>query len=183
MINGFIPGRTEMLIDEFLPEFDFDETHNLAIRASAESVYRVLNEVDFSESWLIRWLFRLRGLPAESVTLKEMRKLRFETLGETVNQEILLGLAGRFWTPNGDLKKIDARNFRGFNEAGYAKAVWNFSLDETDGDTNLTTETRIKCLDTASRRSFGFYWTFIRPFSGLIRKEMLRTIKRKAEAV
>jgi hypothetical protein len=47
----------------------------------------------------------------------------------------------------------------------------------------LTTETRIKCLDNESRRSFGFYWMFIQPFSGLIRMEMLRAIKRKAELV
>ncbi len=110
-----------------------------------------------------------------------MRKLRFETLGETANKEILLGLAGRFWTLNGDLKKIDAGSFKEFDEAGYAKAVWNFSVDETNDSTYLTTETRIKCLDTESRKSFGFYWTFIRPFSGLTRVEMLKTIKRKAE--
>lgn len=99
-----------------------------------------------------------------------------------VNKEVLLGLAGRFWKLSGDLRKIDARSFKEFDERGYAKTVWNFSLDETGGETNLTTETRIKCLDAESRRSFGFYWTVIRPFSGLIRMEMLKIIKRKAEA-
>jgi hypothetical protein len=170
-----------MLIDLFLPEYDFSETHDVKIRASAENVFRALNEVDLCESTIVRWLFRLRGLPTEKTTLREMHKMRFETLGEEENKEILLGLAGRFWTLMGDLKKINSDNFREFNEKGFAKAVWNFSLDASGGETRLTTETRIKCLDAESRKSFGFYWTFIQPFSGLIRKEMLKTIKKKAE--
>ena len=157
--------------------------HDIAIRANAGNVYRALNEVDFSKSLIVRWLFRLRGLPTEKITLRSLRKLRFETLGETFDKELLLGLAGRFWTIGGDLKKIDAESFKKFDEAGYAKTVWNFSLDEANGQTNLKTETRIKCLDLESRRSFGRYWMFIRPFSGLIRKEMLKLVKLRAEAV
>jgi hypothetical protein len=79
---------------------------------------------------------------------------------------------------------VNAENFKAFDKSGYAKAVWNFSIDADgpeDEVTRLTTETRIKCLDEGSRRSFGFYWTFVQPFSGLIRMEMLKTIKRKAE--
>lgn len=168
-----------MLIDSFLPAYDFSETHDIRIRATAEKVFRALNEVDMRESPIVRWLVFLRGISTEKMTLREMRL--FETLGVNKNRELLLGLAGRFWTLRGDLQKIDAGNFREFNEKGFAKAVWNFSLDEADGETNLTTETRIACTDAESRRNFGFYWTFIQPFSGLIRKEMLKTIKRKAE--
>lgn len=170
-----------MLIDEFLPDYDFSETHHIEISAGAAEIFRALNEVDLCESTVIRWLFRLRGLPTEKITLRELRRIRFEILGENENRELLLGLAGRFWTITGDLRKIDARNFREFDEKGFAKAVWNFSLDQTKDKTHLTTETRVKCLDAASRKSFGFYWTLIKPFSALIRKEMLKTIKRKAE--
>lgn len=170
-----------MLIDSFLPEYDFSETHDIKIRATAETVFRVLSEVDVCESPIIRWLFRLRGIPAGKMTLREMRRMRFETLGETKNQELLLGLAGKFWTLTGNLQKVSSSDFRAFDETGFAKAVWDFSLNETGGETLLTTETRIKCTDAESRRKFNFYWTFIQPFSGLIRNEMLRTIRRKAE--
>ena len=170
-----------MLIDSFLPEYDFSETHDIKIRATTEKVFRVANEIDLCESAVVRWLFRLRGLPTAKMTLREMRWMRFEILGERENRELLLGIAGRFWTIRGDLRKINAGNFREFDEKGFAKAVWDFSLDEADGETRLTTETRIKCLDAESRRNFGFYWTFIQPFSALIRKEILKTIKRKAE--
>lgn len=170
-----------MLIDEFMPKYDFSETHDIKIRASAENVFRALNEVDLCESPIIRGLFLLRGLPTEKMTLREMRKMRFETLGEEENEEILLGLAGKFWTLAGNLQKVDSSNFREFDEKGFAKAVWNFSLAESKEQTRLTTETRIKCLDAESRKKFGFYWIFIQPFSAWIRKEMLKTIKRKAE--
>ena len=170
-----------MLIDEFLPEYDFSEAHVIKIQAVPEKIFRVLNEVDICESVVIRWLFRLRGMPTGKVTLRELRRLRFETLGKRENRELLLGLAGRFWTPSGNLQKINADNFRKFNEKGFAKAVWNFSIEEKPGGSRLTTETRIKCADAESRRKFSLYWSFIQPFSGLIRGEMLKLIKRKAE--
>ena len=171
-----------MLIDEFLPEYDFVETHNIKISAAAETVFEALNEVDLSDSMIIRWLFFLRGISTRKVRLSDMRKLRFETLGKTENREILLGLAGQFWKIRGNLQKVNADNFRSFQEKGFAKAVWDFSIDADGNESRLTTETRIQCLDAESRQSFGFYWTFIQPFSGLIRKEMLKIVKRKAEA-
>ena len=171
-----------MLIDEFLPVYDFHETHDVAVGAPAARVYRAVLEADLCESWIVRTLFRLRGLPAEKVTLRTMRQMRFEILGERADREIVLGLAGRFWTPAGDLREVDAGNFRAFDEKGCAKAAWNFSLEEQGGATRLATETRIQCLDEASRRSFSVYWTLIAPFSGWIRREMLATIKSKAEA-
>ncbi|MBA3692419.1 MAG: hypothetical protein H0W77_03110 [Acidobacteria bacterium] len=170
-----------MLIDLFLPEYDFTETHDLKIRATAENVFRALNAVDLCESAVVRWLFRLRGLPTRGMTLREMQRLRFEVLGESENRELVLGLAGRFWTINGDLRRINSQNFREFNEKGFAKAAWNFLLDEAEGETCLTTETRVKCLDAESRKKFGFYWTLIQPFSALIRKEILKAIKQRAE--
>lgn len=170
-----------MLIDEFLSEYDFVETHDISIRAAASDIYRVTNEIDFSESFLIRWLFRLRGMSGERVTLRSMKRSRFEILGETLNREMVIGLVGRFWTIGGGLQKTDAESFKKFVTPGYAKAVWNFSLSPDGADTRLTTETRIKCTDGESRKSFGFYWTFIQPFSGLIRTEMLKLIKRRAE--
>lgn len=172
-----------MLIDEFLPKYDFIETHNIKVRATAENVFSAINEIDLCESPIIRALFFLRGLPNGHLRLRDLRKSRFEILGARESEELLIGLAGKFWTLRGEMQKINADNFREFNKKGFAKAVWNFSIDESGKETRLTTETRIRCLDAASRKSFGFYWTFIQPFSGLIRREMLKIIKRKAEAM
>ena len=170
-----------MLIDEFLPEYDFVETHGISIRADVADIYSAASEVDFSESFIIRFLLRLRGLSTEKVTLSSLKRSRFEILGEVPDSEILLGLVGKFWMPKGDLKKIDAESFKKFETAGYAKAVWNFSLGPDGAGSRLKTETRVKCTDSDSRWRFGLYWTIVRPFSGLIRMEMLKAIKRRAE--
>ncbi len=174
-----------MLIDEFLPEYDFEETHSIAIHADAATVYKAAQDANFGESWIVRTLLTLRGMSADALTLRNLRYSKFRILGERPASELLIGLAGKFWTPWGDLQDVNAENFKAFDKSGYAKAVWNFSVDTdaTEGDSiRLTTETRIKCLDEGSRRSFGFYWTFVQPFSGLIRMEMLKTIKRRSEA-
>ena len=176
-----IRGKNLMLIDEFLSEYDFEEKHSMAIRADAATVYEAAQNANFGESWIVRMLLTLRGMSADALTLRNLSYSKFRILGERPSKELLIGLAGRFWTPWGDLQDVNAENFKAFDKSGYAKAVWNFSLDRDGGNTRLTTETRIKCLDDSSRRSFGFYWTFVQPFSGLIRMEMLRSIKRKAE--
>jgi hypothetical protein len=175
-----------MLIDDFMPGYDFSEKHETRVRASAEKVYATVNSIDLAESRIIGGLLTLRGLgrkSAKTLTLRDMTKDGFAVLGEKPDEEVLLGVAGKFWTPSGCLQNINANNFREFDTKGYAKAAWNFALKETGKDEILlTTETRVKCSDKASLSTFGFYWRFVQPFSGLIRREMLRLIKRKAEA-
>lgn len=170
-----------MLIDEFLPEYDFEEKHSIAINADPARVFEAAQNANFGESWIVRMLLTLRGMSADALTMKNLSYSKFRILGERPASEVLIGLAGKFWTPWGDLQDVNADTFKAFDKSGYAKAVWNFSLDRDGSGTRLTTETRIKCLDEGSRRSFGFYWTFIQPFSGLIRMEMLKIIKREAE--
>ena len=115
-----------MLINEYLPEYDFVEKHRTKVRAKGSVVFRAVNEANFGESWIIRTLFFLRGLPTGNITLSKMRDGIFETLGEKPNDELLLGLVGQPWKPSGGLKKVDAASFKGFKETGFAKMAWNF---------------------------------------------------------
>lgn len=182
-----------MLIDAFLPEYEVTEHHHLDIVASAEKVYAAAGELEVSSSKLIRALFALRGLPAFlfsrqpreqglGLNLAGLLKSGFIFLAEAPQQELVLGLVGKFWTTSGCIQRLDAAGFQNFAAPGFAKAVWNFSLEaRSAGITRLHTETRVLCLDAASRRRFRFYWLFIRPFSGLVRMEILRVIKRRAE--
>jgi hypothetical protein len=67
--------------------------------------------------------------------------------------------------------------------AGRARAGWNFMTAAVpEGGTQLSTETRVLCGDAATRRRFRWYWRVIRPGSGLIRRAMLASIRRAAEA-
>lgn len=122
-------------------------------------------------------------MQSKGVMLEKMEESRFKILGEERNKEMVIGLAGQFWRPTGNLQEIDAANFKEFDKPGFAKAAWNFSLDEAGGETKLGTETRIQCIGDTARSRFGFYWTFIQPFSGWIRMEMLKLVKNKAEGL
>ena len=176
-----------MLIDDFLPNYDVRERHCAQIHAPIDKVYTTVRQLDISQAKLSMFLFRLRGLPAgrsapSCFTLDDFLRMRFILLGERPDEELLLGLVGRFWKPSGELLRLDAEGFRDFNEPGYAKAVWNFTLaKQPDDAVMLATETRVYCLDETSRRRFRLYWLFIGAFSGLIRRELLLTVKRNAE--
>lgn len=172
----------ERLIDRFLPEYQFSNTHRMTIYASAEKVYNSILELDLGKSLLIRILFRLRGMPRSALSFKELENTGFSVLGEQPGSELLLGIAGQFWKLKSNMQKVDSTNFISFHKPGYAKAVWNFYLSEAGGNgTVLSTETRIYCTDPKSTRRFRFYWFVITPFSGWIRREMLRLIKAATE--
>jgi hypothetical protein len=188
-----LPPSAHRLIDAFMPVFDVSEYHETKVRAPIETVYDALRTADLGGSPIIRLLLRLRALPSLRSSGRAHRnpKLNFDAilkggfvlLGENPRNEIALGLIGRFWTLSGSRCRVSAEEFTGFDQSGYAKAVWNFSLvEESDEVTRLATETRVLCLDDASRRRFRVYWTLIAPFSGLIRREALRMIRRSSEA-
>jgi len=175
-----------------MPAYDVSEFHQTTVSAPIQTVYDTLRTADLGGSPIIRFLLRLRSLPAifkgagharePKLNLDAVMKGGFVLLGENPPNEIALGLAGRFWTASGGRCSLDLEAFRTFDSPGYAKAVWNFSLvEESAGLTRLATETRVLCLDRSSRRRFRVYWTFIAPFSGLIRREVLRAIRRSAE--
>jgi len=181
-----------MLIDEWMPAWDAVERHETRIRAPREAVWRAVRTLDFTRSPVIRVLFALRSLPgllagrrrerALGSTLDALLRNGFVLLGERPGEELLLGLAGRFWRPSGDVVRLTADELRAFDRPGCAVATWNFALAEEGDAVRLSTETRVRCTDAASRRSFLRYWTVVGPFSALIRREMLRSIRHAAES-
>jgi hypothetical protein len=182
-----------MVIDQFLPVYDVSKSYSTVISAPVEKVYFALKNCDINNSPLIRILFFLRGLPMifksrsinsgrKKLTLSDVTNTGFLLLDEKQNEEIVIGVVGQFWKLTGNIKRIMPEQFVGFDDSEYAKAAWNFSLQKTEnGKTFLSTETRIRCTDEKSQKKFKRYWNLIGPFSGLIRKEMLKAVKREAE--
>lgn len=159
------------------------ERHQIIVRAPVANVYAAVRELDIGRAKVTRLLFKLRGLPATStISMKDFLRLRFTVLGEKEGQEFVLGLVGKFWSPTGGLRRVQADEFNGFDQRGYAKAVWNFSLrEQPGGNVVLSTETRVRCTDPKTRRRFRLYWAFIGTFSGCIRRDILRSLKQNAE--
>jgi hypothetical protein len=94
----------------------------------------------------------------------------------------VLGTVGRFWRAAGELHAVNPTSFREPSPPGTAKAAWSFTVNRRPGGAVLRTETRVLCADAATRRRFRAYWLAIRPFSGLIRRELLAAVRSAAES-
>jgi hypothetical protein len=191
--------KTTSLIEQALPAYDVNEVHAIDIRAAPDAVYGVLSRYRFGSSPLFLLLFGLRRLAALPVTLFRPRRLtkawQFEEppllelrpsvrVAERPDEEVVMGLIGRFWQPGPSMIDLaDAEAFLRFDDPTYARAAMNFRLvPNEDGTTRLSTETRVRVPDPGNRRKFRLYWALIGFFSGVIRVDMLKRIKRQAES-
>jgi hypothetical protein len=171
-----------MLIDHHCPRFDVRESCELEIPADLEGVGKALRNLDLGESRIIRTLFRLRGLPEDGLRLEGLSRVGFEVLGRQPDDEITLGLIGRFWNWRERPRPFAPEEFREFSEPGYAKAAWNYKLVPlSETHVLLRTETRVQCTDEESRKKFRRYWWLVRPFSGLIRRRSLQIVRRNTQ--
>jgi hypothetical protein len=178
-------------IDQLLPAFDFRAGYEIRINAPRARVYECLLGLDFSELWLTRLLMTLRSgkrtprNPAQADLRQRFLGTGFVILEEVPNEELVIGVAGQFWRPDGGrFMGLTPSSFQEFSRAGWAKAAWNFKLTTESANsqpTLLSTETRIQRFGRAARWKFGAYWSLVGPFSGLIRKELLKHVKAKAE--
>jgi hypothetical protein len=185
-----------MKIDEYISDYQFSEYHDIHVAAPPRAVWNAAAAADLNESVFVRALMSLRFLPArlmgesgpedgaknDTLTFDDFESAGFIRLAEEYPSELLLGLAGRFWKITGELLDLSPEAFYRFDTPGYAKAGWNLTFETIGtGMTRLATETRICCIGAEARRKFLPYWILIRPFSGRIRMEMLRIIKKRVE--
>lgn len=188
-----------MLLEGLLPQFDVRASYITRIAASPEQVYASVRSANFDHWGLMRALFVLRGLPGllvagarwshirargerRPVRLSDVLDRGFSLLGERPGEEMVLGTVGRFWLLRGEVRAVSPEDFHRADEPGTARAAWNFAVRPGPGGrTMLTTETRVRCADAATRRRLRLYWAAIGPFSGLIRREMLAAIRAAAE--
>ena len=78
----------------------------------------------------------------------------------------------------GTAPSLNPERFRTLGRPGFARAVMNFRvLQESDGWTRVTTETRVHAVDRETVRRFAWYWRVIYPGSWIIRWSWLRAIE------
>jgi hypothetical protein len=185
-----------MLLDSYLPKYEFNEVHAINIQAPPEKIFRALKELTPSElSPVFRILFAIRSLPARLMgqddktfalskpLLEQMYENDFVVLAET-ERELVFGLIGKFWELSGgaSIHLANAQEFLDFDQPDYAKAAANFIISENSHDVfSITTETRIHITDPTARKKFAVYWRIIYPGSAWIRRLWLKAIKGRAE--
>lgn len=184
-----------------MPAFDVSASYRVDIAAPPERVYATLLAADLGRPWLVRTLMGIRLLPclvasprrtwqrmtstrqSHRISLGDASHSDFVLLEQLAPHEIVLGITGRFWTPAASVVPIPVERFRDALPIGLAQAVWNFAVSAGPGGSALTTETRIRCSDPATLRSFRRYWWIVSSGSGLIRRAILEQIRREATSV
>ena len=196
------PTRTmatrDILIDQWLPEWQFREYHERRIRATPAELFGAIRRVRSSDIFLFRTLTYLRNPsrdgqgehilnpPEEKPILDVALAGGFLLLGEEADRELLIG-AVVIAPPDivraanrGNVPSLDPALFRTLGQPGFARAVMNFRVvPEPDGWTRVTTETRVHAVDRPTQRQFAQYWRVIYPGSWIIRWSWLRAIEHR----
>ncbi len=187
-----------MILDKFLPKYEFNEIHTVKVDAQPEWVYTAIKELTPAElSPLIFWMLDLRNLPAKLMGktppivdqqskpfLDQMYEGGFIPLAEETNSEIVFGMIGQPWKLAGgvDPDIPTPQAFLAFDDPAFAKIAANLTVTvDGKGVIHCNTETRIHVPNPNTRRKFAFYWLIISMGSGWIRVLWLKAIKKKAE--
>lgn len=184
------------LIDDYAPEYQFNEFHETRVQAPPGKVYQAILGVTAEEIKLFRtltWLrsprFRsqapesLMNAPAKRPILAVATSSGFLKLAEAPGREIVVGAIVA--APPGTRRPrtgFGPKEYAALKKPGFAKATMNFRVqDEGGGWCRVTTETRVFATDAQARRRFAAYWRVIYPGSSLIRSQWLKAIRKRAE--
>ena len=146
-------------IDDWLPEFDVGERHDVALAVGPEHALELALTAPAAPDRVVAVLFAARGIAARGESIEEfLHRLGFETLARTPTE----------W-----VAALDRRAIR---------VVVGFRAARMPAGSRLTTETRVRAAGERARRAFRLYWLLIGPFSALIRRRWLRAAQASARS-
>lgn len=183
------------LLDVAMPEWHWCETYGKWLPVSPREGLEVVRSIPPNEIRLLRTLIALRNLPGRMVgrprfgktmsgstpLFEQILGFGFCLLGDDETSEVAFGLIDQSWKMSGGRRASvgSPAQFAEFSEPGFVKIGANLLAQPARDGTFLSTQTRVLATDIRTRRSFGAYWLFIRPFSGLIRKGWLQAAARR----
>lgn len=176
----------------WMPAPDVAVTYSAHVEAPPEVACAALRTADVTRPWVVRGLLVLRALPL-LLTGRVPRApepppyphwsfggLPFALLEDDAPRLVALGLQGRFWQLDGGLADTPPEGFRAPVPDGLARVLWTFTVTAEGAGSRVATTTYVACGGAATRRRFLRYWRLVGPFSGLIRRLMLREVTREA---
>lgn len=186
-----------MELDAILPEYDFNEYHAMEATVSPDAARRAAWGLPADGvSPLVSILMKLRSIPAALTGkpfmqghggsvgfLQRMTDGPFILLAD-LPDEIVLGLVGQFWKPDGGLVRGigGLHDFTAFERPGFAKVAMNLYFSPHPSGTRISTETRIRTFGPDARKNFARYWRLVSIGSGWTRMLWLSAIKKQALA-
>lgn len=158
-------------LDDILPEYQFNERHVKSIHARPEQVMQAVRQSTLGDLKSLVTLMRIRAAALRT----PYQQLGFE------NERVLDALyaQGKGYVPLGG---TEHEIVMGHVPGGPVRIAFNFSVEDAGGGwSSISTETRVLALDASSRRIMALYWRLIVPGSGLLRRQWLEGIKKRAE--
>jgi hypothetical protein len=147
------------LIEEWLPDFDVVERHDVALPVDPERALELALACPVAPDRVVAALLTARGMSPRGRTIEQfLRSNPFRELGRS-STEWAARLATR-----------------------HMKVAIDFRAERIPGGSRLATETRVKAMDERARRAFRLYWLAVGPFSALIRRRWLKAIQAAARA-
>lgn len=175
--------------DDVIPQYQFFEKHSTRVHAGREQLMQAVRESTFGDMKSLGALLRIRAtalrIRDEGASLQGMRVLdAFAKSGYVSGgSDHEITMCGAVDVRAGRVAPLhtlqDCADYRG--SSGFKMAFTFYVQDAGGGWSTLTTETRIVALDEATRRGIGRYWRFIVPGSGMLRRQWLDAIGKRAE--
>jgi hypothetical protein len=181
------------LLNQFLPNPEVDEYHQLEVDAPAPITFAVAKGMDLQASPVVKGIFWLRAVPAmlrgkpfrrqgPQGLLEETLALGFGVLAEVPDRELVVGTYTQPWHQQVTFHPLPPQEFAAFAEPGYVKIAWTLAAEPL-GPTRsrFVTRTRVATTDPVARRRFRRYWAPMSAGIILIRYVSLPMVKREAE--
>ena len=183
---------------DFVPHATSGNETSIDIDATPASVWESLLSLRSTDLKVTTPLLGIRSLPSllsrkgaltgherapSAPLLESMLATRFVELDRDAPSLLTIGVIGQFWKLNGgtDVAIEDAAAFEDFDQPGFIKTAIDFTVQPSGTGSRVRTCTRNVATDAHAAKMFRRYWRVVGPGSKVIRVDMLRALKRRAE--
>jgi hypothetical protein len=186
-------AQHKTVLDDVMPEYQFSERHSARIHARPGQVMQAVRQSTFGDMKSLVTLLKIRGAalrtPSDAKSALSPDKPILDAFsasgyvsGGSEHELVMCGGANvRAKRP------LAVRTFEecaDYREPGAIKVALNFNMEEAGGGwSTISTETRVVATDDSTRTGMSRYWRLIVPGSGLLRRQWLDGIKKRAESM
>lgn len=184
-------AQPKTLLDDIMPEYQFFERHSARIHARSELVMQAIRQSTFGDMKSLITLLKIRGaalrIHDSGDFLQDKRVLDAFSesgylSGGSEHEIVMFGV----WNARANRRPEvrTSQEFTAYREQGAVKMAYDFNVEDRGGGwSTISTETRVLALDDVTRRGMGRYWRLIVPGSGLLRRQWLEGIQKRAESM
>lgn len=184
-------AQHKTVFDDTVPEYQFGERHSVRVHARPKQVIEAAREATWGDLRSLATLLKIRG--------EVLRKPFRDTGAFSPDKRILDAFSASGYVSGGSDREVvmaggvdtqakrvlavhNLQEYADLHKPGVVKMAFTFYADDAgSGWSTVTTETRM-AVEGGSSRWPAVYWRLIVPGSGLLRREWLEGIKRRAEA-